>query len=48
MKVKVHFYNKPIAELDVTRIVPNTNQTIGVYYLAGGVETYCAAEFIEL
>lgn len=45
---KVHFYNKPAVDLDVVRVVPNTNQTVGVYYRAGGVETYVAAQYVEL
>jgi len=45
--VKIHLYNKPVVELDVVRVVPNTDQTVGVYYLADGIECYTAAEFVE-
>lgn len=45
---KVHLYNKPAVDLDVVRVVPNTDQTIGVYYRAGGVETYVTAQYVEL
>lgn len=44
---KVHLYNKPTVELDVVRVVPNTDQTVGVYYRAGNVETYITAQYVE-
>lgn len=48
MKAKVHLYNKPVVELDIVRVVPNTDQTVGVYYKAAkGIETYISAQFVE-